>query len=444
MAYAAPVPVSRKRKKKRPTRPAQRSGVTRLATGPGSDGMRNAIGTLLADRRGLGTHRESLAAKAAENLVPELVELAATTHGADLEDELCERLGARMLTLDREKLGDHVGPTMFLEAILSVATQAVLGGIDQEDPEPVDWQGPWNLLVTLGRIAPYPLNEQVVDAVKELRAAPGGRALPVLPDGPRVAGTVLWTRDVYGSRFGVVAPISTPDGPDRWYLWDIDACGFQPFTVHAAYLPGPDQALARWRANVGELAGGDAALAPVADGRLLSELLPAEEGILRLGGEGEAQMVEYHRSKRLADEVRQVVGMVAPAEPADPLNATKAGAEFADWRTANRPDAPQPPDFDEVLQELADSWSSGGPEALYHTCSPHRVASVIPHIRDYYLDDFAAQILSLLPDWTAWLAERNGTPTHLADRCLPFVDGESHPAVHNDRGELDYFAPVIE
>jgi len=81
---------------------------------------------------------------------------------------------------------------------------------------------------------------------------------------------------------------------------------------------------------------------------------------------------------------------------------------------------------------------------LYHTCSPHRVALAARHIRGYYQDDFAADLIALLPDWAAWLADRNSTPTHLADRCRPYAHGEAHKAVTADDGRPDYLARTTE
>lgn len=68
------------------------------------------------------------------------------------------------------------------------------------------------------------------------------------------------------------------------------------------------------------------------------------------------------------------------------------------------------------------------------------------HIRGYYhQDDFAADLIALLPDWAAWLADRNATPAHLADRCRPYAHGESHKAVSaDDGGRLDYLARTTE
>ncbi|MFD0817085.1 hypothetical protein ACFQ0D_01850 [Micromonospora zhanjiangensis] len=356
------MPVSRKRKKKRSSKPVQRTGGRRLTPGQGGE----PFGDMFAERRRLDASRQSVATKAAQALLPELVELATTRTGTDLEDALCERFGPLMLDLDRGSLGEDANPLVFLDAVIGVTAEAVLDGLDDDGPQSAGWQGPWRLLVGLGGLTPYPLMERFVDAVARVRAAPGGRVLPALPDGPAVAGTVLWARDAYGSRFAVVAPIATAEGSTRWYLWDVDACGFTVVTVDAGYQAGPDEALARWRTNVGEVAGGAATLTPVDDGWLLSELLPVgDEGMMRFGGDGLPQMMEYHRCRRLADEVRAVVGRAAPGTTGYPLkDAAAAAAAFTDWRAANRPEAAQHPEYEELVQELAESWSNNGPVGL--------------------------------------------------------------------------------
>lgn len=68
----------------------------------------------------------------------------------------------------------------------------------------------------------------------------------------------------------------------------------------------------------------------------------------------------------------------------------------------------------------------------------------VEHICGYYQDDFAADLIALLPDWTAWLADRNATPAHLADRCHPYAHGEPHKAVNADDGRSDYLARIAE
>jgi hypothetical protein len=47
-------------------------------------------------------------------------------------------------------------------------------------------------------------------------------------------------------------------------------------------------------------------------------------------------------------------------------------------------------------------------------------------------------------NWTAWLADRNATPTHLADRCRSYAHGEPHKAINADDGRLDYLARIAE
>jgi hypothetical protein len=287
------------------------------------------------------------------------------------------------------------------------------------------------------------LSDTAADTIEHLCSLRGGQVLPTTPDGPTVTGQVLWTRDAYGSRFGVTMAFSTPNEPDRWYLWDIDACGHQAFTVHSGYYSTSEQALAAWQAGVGCLAAGETAFAPVDDPSLLADLMPAEEGFLRAGGESAEQFAEYHRSRRLAEAAIKAVEPSHPAQRAD-LDAATAATQFTAWLRAHRVDPPQPDDLEELVTELADSWCMDSPAALYHTCSPHRVALTVLHLRNYYEDDFAAQLVALLPDWTSWLAARNGTVPQLAERCRPYALGEPHVEVGSDDGMPNYLARVTE
>src|SRR5262249_21205400 len=154
---------------------------------------------------------------------------------------------------------------------------------------------------TAARTFPFPLSGAAGSAIERLRHRPGGHVLPETPDGPAVIGRVLWARDAYGSRFGGTAAFSTPHRPDRWYLWEIDACGYQPLPVHSAYYPTRDEAMAAWQAGVGRVAAGESAFTPVDDPSLLAELLSAGEGFLWAEGENAAQyFAEHHRGMRLA------------------------------------------------------------------------------------------------------------------------------------------------
>jgi hypothetical protein len=195
-----------------------------------------------------------------------------------------------------------------------------------------------------------------------------------------------------------------------------------------------------------------AEVAPYQHGRiirqaqLLDDLLPREQGMMRPGGENGEQFAEYHRAKRLAEAVIEAIEPAGPHRTSAPtdLDPKTAAALFAAWLRDHRPDRSQPADLDELVAELTDSWHIGDPTGLYHTCSPHRVALTAEHIRGYYQDDFAADLIAPLPAWTAWLADRNTTPAHLADRCRPYAHGEPHKDISADDGRLDYLARITE
>lgn len=122
-----------------------------------------------------------------------------------------------------------------------------------------------------------------------------------------------------------------------------------------------------------------------------------------------------------------------------------AAVEFAAWLRAANPDQQQlPEDLDELATEVADSWCLNNIDGLFEACSPHRGALFVPHVRNYYLDEFAEQLVALLPAWTRWLAMRNGTPPELADRCLAYAHGQPHPQLARDGREPDYLARVLE
>jgi hypothetical protein len=65
-------------------------------------------------------------------------------------------------------------------------------------------------------------------------------------------------------------------------------------------------------------------------------------------------------------------------------------------------------------------------------------------MRNYYLDDFADQLVALLPDWTRWLAARDATAPELAGRCLAYAQGMPHPRLGEEDTKVDYLARVAE
>ena len=380
---------------------------------------------LSAFREQIGAQKDANAAALATDLVADLVKVMADRPDTIVEDALCERLGTLMTEARKAPVDERVSPLHLAEALVTAAEDAVATNAGQPEA--------WRVLTALVCVLPYPYGEAAGDAVARLRDEAAGR---VPPPGPEVAGQVLWTRDRYGSRFAVVAPITAEGRPARWYLWDVDTCGHQAFTVHSGFHPTPEAALADWQAGVGWIAADGTDLAPVEDPSLLAALMPLEEGVLRAGGESADQFAEYYRSKRLGELVKQAVPW---QEVSQGLTAAAAAVEFAEWLRAGGQEL-----SDELAGELADSWSINNIDAVYGACSPHRVALCAGHMGNYYEGEFAEQLVALLPDWIRWLAERNATPPELADRCLAYAHGETHPQIDREGSDPHYLARVIE
>jgi hypothetical protein len=438
------VPVSRKRKKKpgktaRPRNSAgvhQRGSVAELTEQDRRE-VAAALQGLTSQRDEVRAGRRVKADALAGELVADLVTTVANQPAVIVEDELCLRLGTRLSQADQAELADRAGPGQLAAALVPAAAAAVEAAVGETDT----WRAPWRVLTAVAGILPYPESEAAAEAITRLRDGVGRRVLPSAPPGPTVTGPVRWTRDRYGSRFAVVAPITTADQPPRWYLWDIDACGHEAFTVHSGYYATPEAALSAWQAGVGPTASEGTELAPVDDPWLVAELLPAEAGVLRTGGENEEQFAEYHRSKRLGQAVRQALPPPGRQPDRGP-DKTTAAAEFAAWLRDRNPGQPQ--DLDELTEELADSWGINDIDAVFTTCSPHRVASFMDHVPGYYVDEIADRLIALLPDWITWLAERNATPPELADRSLRYAQGERDQHVTSEEDKPHYLTRVAE
>jgi hypothetical protein len=401
------------------------------------------VNLLAAQGRYWGAHRASLAAVAAEQVVAELVDLPPDRPESDIEGDLCTRLGECLMGSENRPSDARFDSNALAEATVMTATAAVRAALDELTTEPDGWRAPWRVLAAAARVITFPSNATVDAVIGYLHGLPGGRVLPRKLDGPTVTSEVLWTRDVYGSRFGITAAFAIPNGPDRWYLWDIDACGYQPFTVHSAYYDTQGQALAAWQAGVGHLAARDATFAQVDDPSLLTGLVPPVDGHRGVGGENAEQFAEYYRCRRLGTAAIEAVGRTPGARRKD-LDIAAAAEQFDAWLQAHRVGQPQPDDLDVLVEELAGSWCLGGPAAVYGTCSPHRIALLVPHLRNYYEADFAADLVALLPAWASWLSARNGTAPELAERCLPYALGEPHAGIAVDHLGPNHLSRVIE
>jgi hypothetical protein len=360
---------------------------------------------------------------------------------ADLivEDALCGRLGTLLSEERQSPIDERVGPRNLPEALVTAAAAAVEAATGDAEA----WRAPWRVLVAVAGILPYPDSEVADNAIARLRDTADGRVLPKTPRGPVVTGPVLWSRDRYGSRFAVVAPITMVGQPVRWYLWDVDTCGHATSTVHSGFYPTQEAAWAAWQAGVGPIATAGTTLASVDDPWLLADLMFVDDGF-RTGGESAEQFAESYRSQRLGEVVKRAVKRRG-SPPNHSLYVATAAVEFAAWLRARDADHQElSAEMAELVMELADSWCINGVGAVFATCSPHRVALCVWHVRNNYLEEFSEPMVALLPEWTRWLAARNGTPPELADRCLPYAQGEPHPQVGVDRSEPNDLARVIE
>jgi hypothetical protein len=384
------VPVSRKRKKSSKSTAAARGERRRAHTRQVR--MAQSLRDVAAAHESGRAMRIELARPHAVVLAGELTASSAT--GTALEDDLCARLGPLLADLDERPTEEYVGPDHLAAALAGVLE-------DAGDGEPAR-----RVRAALAAILP-----------SALLADTGMESLD-----PEVAGEVRWTRDRYGSRFAVVAPFATPEGPVRWYLWDIDACGFIPLPVHAGFYASPEEALAAWQVGVGAFAAGGTSWRRIDDSGLLADLLPKTEEVATLGGESAEQFTEYHRCRRLAEVVLDLPPVLSPSAPETALDV---GPErFVSW-WRRRAWGPEPADLEVLAEDMFDSWPAAAP-ALFDTCSPHRVASVSHQIRDEYRDG-ADALLALLPAWVTWLSERTGLLPELRERALARIGAGTVP-----------------
>lgn len=456
------MPVSKKRKSKAKKPQTNKPPISKpIAT---ARDLLDGLAGHSSYRAELDSRRATVARPAAVAMVAALAETANTRSDAEIEDELCARIGANLARWSQGSHEENIGAPRFAAVIVDAAVEAVRNALDPGAAEPGSegWLGPWRVLAAVARIVQPSTTDQVNEGIAQLRRLPGGRKLPKVSMQTIAPGSVLLARDVYGSRFGIIAPVGQPDGQCRYYLWDVDVCGHRELTVFSGYFPTAEQAMDEWRAGVGAVAASGSQFTGTDDRWLLAGLLPREEGILELDCEDEGQFAEYHRGRRLAYLVNQVAARSArrsrtAARPPDVMNADSAAEQFGTWLRNNRPELAEslegakldredeaPVTVAELATELAGSWHLEGPPEVYPTCSPHRIALVIAGIRDYFLDDYANLLISLLPEWVAWLAEVNGTPADLVERCLPAARGETQHLLELNGNEPRYLVRVIE
>lgn len=411
---------------------------------PSRAAQANPLRALFEYRRQLDAHRTALARETAGPMVDALITAAPGWSDDQLEDDFCLRFGAAMTQYESRELEDHINPADLVRAVLSVLDERLHATEESGSGLP----GAQRLLTVVAGVLPVPLSESAHDLVTgHLNADMARRAT----HGRTVTGPALWARNSYGTRWAVAAPFTSVDGADRWYLWDVDACGYEVVTVHSGFHPSAEAALADWQQAVGPSAV-EAALTTVDDTETLDALLTGELEDARLGGEDQAQYAEFLRARRLGSTVRQAARR-ARGRTLARLNADTAAERFARrLRQTGHPDRPAgdepgegPAGAGELATELAESWGPHESPSLYPYCSPHKVAAAVSHLRDFYNDDFAAELVAVLPDWIRFLAEHSGMAPDLTERCLAYASGElQFPGLLDERGEPNPMARVTE
>lgn len=259
--------------------------------------------------------------------------------------------------------------------------------------------------------------------------------------GPRPAGEPLAARDVYGSRFLLMAPFSyDDDAPDHWYAWDIDLCWIDA-VVGAGVFASAGDALREWHEAVGPSASG-AVASPCAAGmaaQLLASCLRTGPMADMLEGSEPRDLIrEYYRLRRRAQD------LVGSADVGVGSAASDDGREqdaFVNWY-AERHDDAQKTAADATGIILAE-WGPGQSldQRLFYACSPHRIEMTARLIRDGYFAEDANLALRLLPEWTEWCIEQSRLDDGAAARsraaayaaASALVDEEDdNPAVMDD------------
>jgi hypothetical protein len=235
-----------------------------------------------------------------------------------------------------------------------------------------------------------------------------------------LTGEVMRMRDVYGTRFGVLAEYRYGRDIDPFvYLFDVDTSGFIRL-AGAGDFDDVEQAAAAWRAAVGDAAV-DARPQPVTDPE---ELLCLSECDIRdemiMGDEERVVLDNWFRAQRRIDDLSELFdGRGTPLPVVESLyhdiDLTPMIAEFSSWYEDGRGVPPDP----EAVEALAGEWAEGRLPETRFRISPQRLEFMLALIGDWVADDpVTIEVRALLPDWARWLGERNGLPEPFLERVV--------------------------
>jgi hypothetical protein len=378
----------------------------------------------------------------------------------DLETQACQIVGDEFY--DRLRSPDTgLHPVQWLRALAEETGAALRAALARGAD---DWQKLWALLRGLALTAPRTPVGAVSETVRSVREEfpdikdPHETALAEmdkaakllancglepgacgLEDSSQPAGEALAARDVYGSRFLLMAPFSYDGGaPDHWYAWDIDVCWID-VVVGAGVFGSAEAALREWRDAVGPAASG-AAPSPCTAGMTTRLLAPClRTGFLAdmlQGSEPRDLIREHYRLRRRA---RDLTGSAHVGGGSSPSDDGREPDAFLDWHAARHEDVPG--GVIDAAGTILGEWGPG--ESLdqrsFYACSPHRIKMAAHLIREGYFADHANPALRLMPEWTEWCIEQSGLDGDAAARSRQAARAAASALVDNA-----YDEPVAE
>ena len=296
-----------------------------------------------------------------------------------------------------------------------------------------DWESTWRLLHGLTSIGSPALRSVAQTQLGRLRTVIASRPHPDWVEHlARIAATgdVWRLRDVYGTRFGLIAGFSYPDGLDpSVFLFDIDACG-RIQLASAGVFDDVDEAAAAWRELVGEAAGA-AQPRPVENVEQLVCLTHFDLGDDHVvGAESQSRADNWFRALRrvhdLSDALRdRGTPLPAPKSLYRDLDTEPLVEEFTTWyehKHGAEPDA-------EAVETLAGEWMEGTLPETVRSVSPHRVEYLLT-LANGWIPDHPLTIATkaLFPDWVLWQAEHAGLPEHLVEHVVAVANGSPRHA----------------
>lgn len=411
-------PVSRSRAKKPKSNPAKAKGARRSGS-PATRAERTTEARLADLRRLIGAETSGWWDASIQDVLSSCETLRDCGSALAVENTVAAVLGTE---LAKRLATEHDG--FDLPSWLVHVTNAAADRVAAPAADPTT---AWLLLYAIASFGTDRAAQAADGHLKRLRSTLSQSTIETYPWlNTRAHGAVptaapMTIRNAYGDRWAVLAPFTIDGLPDtaHWYRWDIDACGIQR-TVAAGVFETAEAAVAEWRDAVGPTATAatpETTHDPALISELLAELIQAGifDGFL-VGDEPADLLAEYFRSRKRAMALLESVdpggrrSWKATRDRPTPEQITDVADRFADWcRQQSR--GPMP-DQDSVYS-LIDRWISLNPAAWRYTCSPHRIRATALALTDEFIDEYAREMLALLPHWVAWCAEQTALDADL-------------------------------